>query len=223
MRDVPMETREEQLRKKWLKGIEGFSDFGGFIGETADTILYQAYPEEISLLVNFYHKSGKGYVYVAEEVEKAFSYTKYEHNYLDNLKKQARSSNEKLTDKDIDFGRSLYAFHRWYVAQTARISAENIKTGNLHFWTGAKLSPTLRKTLSALNPLEERIIALQLGVYSDHPLDIGEIASSMEFDCAEYYIDLTIHNMIDEKIYPTKQEWQELQNMLLLNHIKEGR
>ena len=223
MREIPTETREAINRKKKIQGIEVFSEFGGFIGEMADSILYQSYPEEVSLLVDFYHGSGKGYVYVAEEVEKAFSYTSYEHNYLDNLRNRSKAKDTTPPPEELDYAKSLFNYHRWYVNNTARISAENFKSGNLHFWTGWKLSTGLRQLLSKLNPVEERILAMRLGIYSDKPLNTKEIASSEEFDCDELNIVMAIRNMEDMQIYPTKQECDELQNYISINRIKEGR
>lgn len=225
MKEPFEETRERQARKKMIREIEAFTDFGGFIGELANSLIYQAFPDEISSVVNYYIKSGKGYSYVAGEVEKAFRYTDYEKNYLTKIRETARMKNISPDQEDVNLGTLLYRFHRWYVIETAHICTENLKTDYKHFWTGHRLSIGLLNTLMKLSPLEERVLGLKIGAFTGTPLDdadkIAEAFCAM--NNSGKYVELLLENMREANVYPSIDEWKELREHFTKSTSKEGR
>ena len=180
------DDREIQEKKALYRGLEKHVGLGGFIAEQIELDAYELFSDDVIEAVDKHITYGPGFWEVADAT----------YDVSDSISECCAFSHH---DKD---------FEDWTLDNVARLEAERYRSGKGYYWMNLNAPIMIKRKLSRLNALEEKILFLSLGLCGDEEMTKEEIALLPEFECPVEYVERILGG-IDESLMGFKNYLEE--------------
>ena len=199
-RNAVKPIRVNESQKKIIKKAEPFASLGGFARTRLEEMVDDAYNPEFVAKIEKYRPIGNGFMAVAGSVVKAYNEVQ---NY------ECYEFDEEGCPSPVN----NVGFDSWYIDHTARLVSERLDNNTGRFWNKLDVGRDVRRSLSRLSVLEERILYLAYGLDSDGKRRTPEeIAALPEFGGDEEYISMVWERVTSyiEKGEESREKFEQL-------------
>ncbi len=207
-RPVEKQCKINEKKKERLAKMEPLVPLGGFAKTRIEGEIEESFNPGFIDTIEKYRPIGSGFMKMVDPVGNAYNEVmNYECYEFDE-----EGCPSPVNNAD---------FNSWYIDHTARLVSERLDNNTGRFWNKWNVGRDVRRSLSRLSVLEERILYLAYGLDSDGKRRTPEeIAALPEFGGDEEYI-----SMVWERVtsYIEKgEESREKFEQLCREHVKTG-